>query len=265
MAGARGAGEIAFLVVGAGRGGTSLLAALLDAHPHLEVGFEHRSVATLMGAEVPERGPGLLDARIDAFLAAGRAEAARFPGRRWGNKVTTEQIRGLEDHNLENPSLPSVDVLDRLLNERLAGVPVVFLLRDGRTCVRSKVARTGQSVSEACERWKYCVEVWRFLRERHLRNVRVRFEDLLGSPRKTLELVCDFLDLPWFDGLLDGTRSGKMLPECRRDGVDATRAELRGVPAEAEELLRAELAECGYLPSGPAGSRMPRWFRARPA
>lgn len=238
---------VGFLVVGAGRGGTSLLAGLLDAHPRLEVGFEHRSVATLMGAEVPARGPDLLDARVDAFLAAGRAEAARFPGYLWGNKITTEQLRGLEDRNLENPGLPTVDVLDRFFNDHLAGVPVVFLLRDGRTCVRSKVERTGQSVTEACERWRYCVDVWRFLRDRHLSNVRLRFEDLVRSPRETLETACEFLDVPWSDRLLSGTRSAKMLPEYRRDRVEAARADLDGVPDEAEDRLGPELRECGYL------------------
>ncbi|MBZ0269938.1 sulfotransferase [bacterium] len=239
---------IDFLVVGAGRGGTSLLAGLLDAHPGLEVGFEHRSVATLMGHDVKERGPGLFDARVAAFLGGCRTEAARFPGRLWGNKITTEQILGLEDRNLEHPDAPPIDVLDRFFNEALAGVPVVFLLRDGRTCVRSKVRRTGQSVAQACERWRYSVDVWRFFRDCHLRNLTIRFEDLVRQPRETMETVCDFLDVSWCEEMLTGTRSAKMLPEYRRAGVDEGPAALGDVPREVEETLGHVLAECGYLP-----------------
>ena len=239
---------IDFLVVGSGRGGTSLLAGLLDAHPGLEVGFEHRSVATLMGHDVREPGPDMFDARVAAFVAACRSEAARYPGRLWGNKITTEQILGLEDRNLEHPDVPPIDVLDRFFNEALDGVPVVFLLRDGRTCVRSKVRRTGQSVAQACERWKYSVEVWRFFRDRHLRNLTIRFEDLVHEPRGTMETVCDFLDISWCEEMLTGTRSAKMLPEYRRDYVDEEPAELVDVPREVEETLGGELAECGYLP-----------------
>lgn len=236
---------IDFLIVGAGRGGTSLLAGLLDAHSRLEVGFEHRSVATLMGREVPARGPEMFDERVGAFLRAGAEESRRFPGKTWGNKITTEQILGLEDHNLANPTAP-IDVLDAFFNDALAGVPVVFLLRDGRTCVRSKVARTGQSVAQACERWKYSVEVWRFFRDRHLHNVRLRFEDLLADPRSSLDLACELLQVPWEDRMLHGTRSGKMRPEYRREGIDVAPAQLEDIPVECEELLATELVECGY-------------------
>jgi Sulfotransferase family len=247
---------IDFLVVGAGRGGTSLLAGLLDAHPGLEVGFEHRSVATLMGHDVKERGPGMIDARVAAFLAGCRSEAARYPGRLWGNKITTEQILGLEDRNLEHPDLPPVDVLEHFFHGALGGVPVIFLLRDGRTCVRSKVRRTGQSVTQACERWKYSVEVWRFFRDRHLRNLTIRFEDLVREPRRTMETVCDFLDVSWCEEMLTGTRSAKMLPEYRRDGVDVEPAALDDVPGEVEEMLGLELAECGYLPDAIVSPRV---------
>lgn len=247
---------IDFLIVGAGRGGTSLLAGLLDAHPGLEVGFEHRSVATLMGHDVRERGPGMFDARVAAFLAAGRAEAARYPGRLWGNKITTEQILGLEDRNLAHPELPPIDVLDRFFNDALAGVPVVFLLRDGRTCVRSKVKRTGQSVAQACERWRYSVDVWRFFRDGHDRNLTIRFEELVRQPRGTMETVCDFLGISWSDDMLTGTRSAKMLPEYRRDGVDEGPTGLDEVPREVEETLGDELAECGYLPDSVVSPRV---------
>ena len=43
-----------FLVIGAGRGGTSLLAGLLDFHDQLDVGFEQYSEACLAGTAFAE-------------------------------------------------------------------------------------------------------------------------------------------------------------------------------------------------------------------
>ena len=90
-----------FLVIGAGRGGTSLLAGLLDQHPRLEVGFEKFSVKYLMGRSLRLRAFGrrqrLLADRTGAFRRACLAESQRFPGLLWGNKITTEQLYGLEN------------------------------------------------------------------------------------------------------------------------------------------------------------------------
>jgi hypothetical protein len=139
-----------FLVIGAGRSGTSLLAGLLDFHDRLEVGFEQFSEGYLMGAALATSGPAIFDDRVRAFLDSCRDEARRYPGRIYGNKITTEQLFGLEDHNTANPDA-KIDVFDRFFNHFMKGRKIVFVLRDGRTCVRSKVARTGQSVELACD------------------------------------------------------------------------------------------------------------------
>jgi hypothetical protein len=239
-------GEFGFLVVGAGRGGTSLLAGLLDCHPALEVGFEHASVATLMGAEVPGLDPGTFERRVDAFVDACRREAARHPDQRWGNKITTEQVHGLEDHNRANPAAP-LDVLDAFFNRRLAGVKVVFILRDGRSCVASKVRRTGQPLALACERWRYSVRCHDFFRERHPDNLRLRFEDLVARPEETLGGVCAYLGVPWRPEMLEGVRNHKMLPEYRSGGLDVSKTRVPELPAEHLADIAADLRRCGYL------------------
>lgn len=239
-------GEFGFLILGAGRGGTSLLAGMLDYHPALEVGFEHRSVATIMGAEVPGLDAHTFDRRVDAFLAACRAEAARHPGKRWGNKITTEQLFGLEDHNRANPGAP-VDVLEEFFLRRLAGVKVVFILRDGRACVASKVARTGQSMALACERWRYSVRCHDFLRDRHPDRHLLRFEDLVARPEGTLQGVCNFLGVPWSAETLRGVRNDKMRPEYRSDAVDPAKARPAELPPEHLASIEEDLRRCGYL------------------
>ncbi|NLF31868.1 MAG: sulfotransferase [Planctomycetes bacterium] len=248
------AGRFSFLVVGAGRGGTSLLAGLLDSHSALELDFEGRAVRHLMGRPILNRwrlptwrfDRLLLQRRTDAFVAHCLRRAARSGAAQWGNKITTEQIEALNEHNLANPHAP-VEILPYLFERALAGVAVLFILRDGRTCVRSKMARTGQSLQTACRRWRYSVEVYRYLRTRHPRCVCVRFEDLLADPRPSLERITDILGVPFEEGMLAGTASAKMLPEYRRGRLDPTKAALGDVPEGCVDLIADDLRECGYL------------------
>jgi hypothetical protein len=235
-----------FLVIGAGRGGTSLLAGLLDFHDRLEVGFEQFSEGYLMGAALATSGPAIFDDRVRAFLDSCRDEARRYPDRIYGNKITTEQLFGLEDHNAANPDA-KIDVLDRFFNHFMKGRKIVFVLRDGRTCVRSKVARTGQSVELACERWKYSVEVYRFLRARDHDTLCVRFEDLLLHPEQALADVCAVLGVPYQESMLRGTGNAKMRLDYRQQQLDASKLELIDVPAGCIERISDELKLCGYI------------------
>jgi len=237
---------LSFLICGAGRGGTSLLMGMMDGHDRLEVGFEHSAVGCLMGESVRAHGRKLFHQRVERFTKDCDCEARRFPGRIYGNKITTEQLAGLEDHNRENPGA-TLDVLDLFFNHYLSGVKVVFILRDGRTCVKSKVARTGMSVEEACRRWLYSVEVCKFLRTRHANNFVVRYEDLVTAPEATLSGICDFLGIAFQHSMLRGTTSQKMPKEYRQGELDQTKLRLDDVPAQWEERIREGLRWCGYV------------------
>jgi hypothetical protein len=234
-----------FLVVGAGRGGTSLLAALLDTHTELEVGFERHSQDTLMGRAMfgPDRDD--LHSRTEAFVSACNADALGASCRFWGNKITTEQIYGLEDHNRVKPRA-KLNVLDVFFNHYFGKRKIVFILRDGRACVRSKVRRAGRSFDLACERWRYSVACYRFIRENHAENLCIRFEDLLYAPETTLKTVCDFLGVSYQHAMLTGVSSQKLRPEYRNDKLDKTKATAMDLPTEYLQAISAELRYCGY-------------------
>ena len=57
-----------FLVIGAGRGGTSLLAGLLDSHPLIEVGFELHSIDTLMRRNISYDSTNIFHERVSSFI-----------------------------------------------------------------------------------------------------------------------------------------------------------------------------------------------------
>ena len=235
-----------FLIVGAGRGGTSLLAALLDHHGALEVGFERFAVDLLMGKKVRSNPRTIYRTRVDAFLGACIQEAGRCRDRIWGNKITTEQLFGLEDHNTANPDEP-LDVLENFFNIDLSGIRVLFILRDGRTCVRSKMARTGQTLELACDRWLYSVTVYRFLKSRRDRSLCIKFEDLLQNPVEISNDICRFLGIGYRDSMLAGVGSDKMLPEYRQTSFDTSKLQLDAVPPGCLERIREGLEYCGYL------------------
>ena len=235
-----------FLIVGAGRGGTSLLAGLLDYHSELSVGFELHSVAYLMGKELPHHGPEIFHRRATAFISACIETASHYPDVLWGNKITTEQIFGLEDHNLVNPQLEK-DILHAFFNVYLKGIKIIFILRDGRTCVNSKVNRTGQPIELACERWLYSVKCYKFFCSQHANNICIKFEDLLVHPQTTLTDICDFLEIPFQQEMLNGVRNKKLMPEYQYEKLDITKTESVDLPDDCLRRIEEDLKYCGYL------------------
>ena len=234
-----------FLVIGVGRGGTSLLAGMLDYNSKLHVDFEHEAKATLVFAE-PQPGIDRLTSRSAAFRAACDAKAAQHVGQIYGNKITTEQILALHGWGPRNPAEPE-PVLRHFFDEAMSGAKVVFIVRDGRTCVRSKVNRKGMTPGEACQLWQYGVGVLRFLRARGERLHEVRYEDLVEDPERVLRGVCGFLGVPFEEGMLEGVGNPQMQPTYRQGEVDASKLDLAGVPPGTAEILDDELRELGYV------------------
>jgi len=210
------------------------------------MGFEKFSVKTLMGQEFKASSPGqILFERCASFREQCDEEARRHSPSRFGNKITTEQIFGLEDHNDENPGDPQA-VLEYFFAECMKDVQVVFILRDGRSCVQSKVARTGQSYELACHRWSYSVVVYEHLRDRHPSAHTLRFEDLLRDPEPTLQAMCDFLDLPFEDVMISGTDNQKMRSEYRQSKIDPSKLRKPTLDSQYLELILDGLSRTGY-------------------
>lgn len=221
--------DVGLLVVGAGRGGTSLLAALLDAHPSLEVELEAHTFVLL------NQGVPSLE-RVRRYREACEQQAEGSTARIWGNKVTTEQIFALcPDEGTES--------LEQFFGE-FEGVPVVLIMRDGRRCVESKVRHMGMAYEDAAERWRFLVEAFRFLRERGAFTI--TFEQLVAEPEPTLTAVCDFLQLPFSERMLEGTDSEKLAPVYRRDRVEPERAAVPALPPEIYDSIAGDLQYCGY-------------------
>lgn len=235
-----------FLIVGAGRSGTSLLTALLDQHSQLQVGFEVGAVDCLRGRALVEQPERLFQQRTSAFVESCVAAAEASAASVWGNKITTEQLAGLNRHNLFNT--PALDILDTFFNHSLQGLPVIYLLRDGRACVQSKLSRTGQSLEQACNSWRYAVQVHDFLQTRNA-TLFLRFEELVEQPERELSRILAFLGLAFEQTTLSdkGTMHPDMPAAYRRKGIDRSRAAAIDTEHPCVELMQAELERCNYL------------------
>lgn len=238
-------------IIGAGRGGTSLLASLLDAHPQCEVMYERLSLAFLMGRDNRDIETGLsleerTRSRVTRFVTAFENEARRHPDMVWGHKSTTEQIRGLTEKPPEDLGAADFDPIEYLIG-RLSGFRTLFILRDGRTCIPSKIQRTGQPLDLAISRWKFCVEYLKRLRESDTHLHVVKMEDLVRNPIPSVKEICAFVGLPFVDSMLDGTANKKMLPEYRHGRFDPDTVRLPESSPEWVSRIEPELAYCGYL------------------
>ncbi len=200
-------------------------------------------------SDPPEDPRTLLTARVGSFRAACDARAAKAKRRHWGNKITTEQVLALEEHNRLNPDAPR-DVLGYFFGEAFADVKIIFLLRDGRTCVRSKMARAGRTAENACAAWSYSVRVYQYLSVPGNAPAGVflaRFEDLLRDTAGTLEAMCRFVGVAYEPGMLAGTASPRLIPVYRREGIEPERAEIPAEPEPWYALIEDDLRATNYL------------------
>jgi hypothetical protein len=238
-------------IIGAGRGGTSLLAGLIDAHPRCEIIYETLSATYLVcdtdADRVAEQGRSLEQRtrrRVGRFVDAWGEEASRHPGMVWGHKTTTEQIRALTKQPPPGPA--DFDPIGYFV-ETLSAVPTVFILRDGRTCIPSKMSRAGRSLDFALSLWAFSVEYLKRLRASDTPLHVVKMEDLVRNPVPALKEICAFVGLPYDERMLDGTANKKMLPEYRHGRFEVDKVELPDAPPEWVSKIEAELVYCGYL------------------
>jgi hypothetical protein len=229
------------LVMGAGRGGTSLIASMLDAHPQLEVATEDYVADFLL-----PKGQGPLaqaEQQLAKFVKACDKAAAKSK-LRYGNKVTTEQLGFVEDYGRDEQGRMA---LLRLLWQRRK---IVFIVRDGRSCISSKLERTDNSYAQALAYWKHSIAMLRFLQEKEVDLVLIRFEDLLAQPREELRKVCDFLDLTYSESMLSGTASDRIFIDYRQQGLDAQKLQRKIDPRVKIADIEKELISLGYLSKG---------------
>ncbi len=231
------------IIVGAPRSGTTLLRLMLDAHPHLAIPPETSFVvaaSALNGSTndlrarfvdtvtaYPPHAPNWEDfglARetlaeavqaLEPFTVADglrtfyRLYAQRFGKPRWGEKTP--------DYSLH------IGAIAALLPE----ARFIHLIRDGRDVAaswRQQWFSPGHEPEVLARAWMDRVQAARSAGLGRTHYVEIFYEELVARPEAVLRHLCDFLDLPWSNQLLNHQeRAPQRLEEHRtRRSLDGT-------------------------------------------
>jgi len=253
-------------IVGVARSGKTLLRLMLDAHPLLaippETNFIPRMVRACGSAATPSAcfvqtlrslhrwddfhlNADELQRRVEltqpfelgeALRAFYSLYAARFGKPRWGDKTPA-----YAEHML---------AIERLLPE----ARFIHVLRDGRDVALSlrDVWFGPASIEEAATQWCERIQAARRQATGVGAYLEIRYEDLVRDTESVLRRVCEFIELPWSEGMLEyHTTASERLAELVAD-VEV-RSGLRTVRAEERRAKHA------WTSRPPDASRIGLW------
>ena len=251
-------------LIGAARSGTTLLAAMLAAHPEMtmvsETGFVPKLAETIrsepvtvervvktMAAARPLEELGVDEAemlrrleRLDDVKAAPVLRcfyeliAERGGTTRWGDET------------------PSYLKRMRRIQRALSEAHFIHIVRDGRDTAAAKPGEldSGTAITIG-ERWQKKVVSAR--QQEHLMDhfLEVRYEELIADTEPVLRRVCEFIELPFDEAMVDPPERAEI--ERGLAPVGAWRDAIGAEQARAfEEVAGEMLAELGYEPLEPA-------------
>ncbi|KAI4890418.1 hypothetical protein NFI96_010800, partial [Prochilodus magdalenae] len=193
-------------VGGVPRSGTTLMRAMMDAHPHIRCGEETRVIPRLLGLRHGWKRQGedrqsledegvtqeTLDTATMAFL-----------------------LEIIARHGEPAPVLCNKDPFTLKSSIYLSNIfpnsKFILMLRDGRASVHSMISRRVTIGGFDISSYRDCLTKWNHAIESMLfqctmvgptRCLTVRYESLVLQPRTTMVRVLQFLGVPWHEGVL---------------------------------------------------------------
>ncbi len=191
-------------LVGTQRSGSTLLCRMLSAHPDI-----------FIKNEVPVRSvftPGASREEIEKGISRFVKLAT---GKSLNDLLISEKkpIWGLKDPELTN----YLDDLKQFLPE----ARFIIIIRDARAVVNSYMENKwglGTNAYTGALRWKREVETQlRFYESLPGYVLKLRYEDLVLDQRRVLESVCEFLEVPFEESMLDYSKQKGFIKETREN------------------------------------------------
>jgi protein-tyrosine sulfotransferase len=270
-----------FFIVGSGRCGSTLLRAMLEAHPDVHIPPENDLRATVRDYRWYGRAPWNVVLRIilggfEHHPAWGRWEldlddvfrevdARPRAGRNLAAVLEAVYRAHLRQHKPSairwGDKTPGNTFVLRTLPAIFPDLRVIHILRDGRDVVGSFMRIYKDALPATARHWVKAVRAARAFGARHPgQYLEIRYEDLVRSPRETIQGVATFLGLTFDERMLRHHELGLHFGDVERmthlqgvrEAVHQTsigrwRTDLDATQtAEVQRLLGPTLATLGY-------------------
>jgi hypothetical protein len=223
-------------IVGSPRSGTTLLRMMLDAHPELTVLPETHFLpelieATENGATAAEAAHVVAEHRRwndfhleEGELASRMQAAGEHPDPASAIRAFFDLYAEKQGKQRWGDKTPEYALAMGQISELLPEARFIHVIRDGRDAalsrIRWKLQRTGKpaNIERLARRWRRWIRRAREQGEQVPHYTEVRYEDLILETETTLRRLCDFLDLPWDETVLEyHTRASERLEEIAHE------------------------------------------------
>ncbi|MBE0470372.1 MAG: sulfotransferase [Methyloprofundus sp.] len=270
-------------IVGAPRSGTTLLQYMLRSHPNISLptGESHFFIPLLRNAEsfgnlnepknirkvleaMYKQSADFLDTDIHGIKFDIEQLTTKF--KQEGRNTITSIISGLFEKNAlgEGKSrwgdkTPYYVLHMKTILEMYPDAQFIHLIRDGRDCALSMFARKHDfgvyNTFFAAKYWEIYVELGRQMGSELGSKIyhEIRYEDLLDTPQKTMQGVCEFLNEPYSDNLINFKKSGEagktplLQKSLQKTNQEKWRTKMTGKQiALFEGAVGDTLQKCGY-------------------
>lgn len=191
---------------GVPRSGTTLMRAMLDAHPEVRCGEETRVIPRILGmrsqwAKSPREAKrlqeaGLSDEVVDSAIASFILEV-------------------IAKHGEPAPRLCNKDPFtlksSAYLSHMFPNSRFILMVRDGRAVVHSIISRKVTISGFDLKSYRSCLQKWnsameamyyQCLRVGMHRCLPVYYEQLVLNPKEWMHKILEFLNIPWDDAVL---------------------------------------------------------------
>ena len=270
-----------FFIVGSGRCGTTLLRAMLEAHPDVHIPPENDLRAAIRAWRTYSRLPWNAVLRLvlgrfefhpqwerwELSLGSLFQDLDRRSGRARTLATVLDALYRAHLHRHKPSALrwgdktPSNVYALASLRAVFPDLRVVQMVRDGRDVVGSCLRIYDDGLTSAAEKWVRAVHTGQRFGARHPgQYLEVRYEALVREPRATLQRVGTFLDVPFEERMLHYHELGLKLGDVERiphmqgvrqpiHGAAVGRWRTQFTPDEIrtlDRLLGPTLADLGY-------------------
>lgn len=214
------------IIVGVPRSGTSLLTAVLNRHAALYIAPESHFFFRIWGNRRMLGNlydPNNFDKLIPYF------QTLKHIGSGWANteiniQMLKERFYQQNEHDYDSLFLSFLKMLSEDKSKEnfgektplhlyflphmvksFEGIKIIHVIRDGRGTVSSLLGTDwGKDLITYSIFWKNCINLMRkFKAETNFKILEVKFEDLVVQPEKSLNQICDYLNVNYTSSLMD--------------------------------------------------------------